>query len=447
MELEYDSFTIDFTKFDIIFYKYLITLKSNVHVYNTIKSIKFEAIKKEEIDYKEDKEKIFAYKPNILLSNIDDLRNTALILNNDVILEIYKKHPELLFDKSFLILTYINYPGKYFFYKLHKEYEYRALRDYPHDPKILQKLGIVKRDVIKEFQTTDLIEEEKKELKEFQTEINIYWVRHGYSCANYIKKKNEKSYNLFKRIAHTRVKDPKLHIVGREQAQKLAEIFNNKGINTDLICSSQLLRAIETAQTLYNRLDTVTIKKIMILPQICEEGFIETDDNIPYNFIDNKIPKETIQLDGLDYKKYYPSYEYFLRNVLVSLKDYLMSQEYSQEYNIIIVSHSHFLKTIFGKKLNNCQYILEKNSLYNRNEIIKLSNEIERKSKSLFGDASSYFKDAKKIFFEKNKKNYIFGEPEFETFNKTEEEGGCKDFEFKSKTKTKKSKSKTKSKY
>jgi broad specificity phosphatase PhoE len=98
--------------------------------------------------------------------------------------------------------------------------------------------------------------------------INIYWVRHGYSCANYIKKMNEVyKYNPFRLIElteHTRVPDPKLHIVGREQAQQLAEIFNNEGINTDLICSSQLLRAIETAQTLYNRLNTVTNNKIMI---------------------------------------------------------------------------------------------------------------------------------------------------------------------------------------
>jgi broad specificity phosphatase PhoE len=171
--------------------------------------------------------------------------------------------------------------------------------------------------------------------------INIYWVRHGYSCANYTRDNENSWHNPF---AHTRVPDPKLHIVGREQAQQLAEIFNNEGINTDLICSSQLLRAIETAQTLlYNRLNTVTNNKIMILPQICEEGY--TDDNIPYRFINNIIPKGTIQLDRLDYEKYYPSYEYFLRNVLVSLKDYLMSQNVRQEYNIIIVSHSHFLKT------------------------------------------------------------------------------------------------------
>ena len=270
--------------------------------------------------------------------------------------------------------------------------------------------------------------------------INRYWVRHGYSCANYTRDNENAWYNPF---AHTRVPDPRLHIVGKEQAQQLSEIFNRNKETIDLVCSSQLLRSIETAQTLYNRLDSVSENKIMILPQICEEG--NTNDNIPYRYINNIVPSYTTQLENLDYTKYYPSYEYFLKKVLISLTNYLISKVGKKsEYNIIIVSHSHFLKTIFGIKLNNCQYILERNALYNYKEIIELCKTMK-------------FKYAKEKVFEKNKNNYIFNGPIFHTIASIKETGGCKDYDqdlvkinryiygFKSKTKkskTKKSKSK-----
>ena len=437
---------------DIIFYKYLKTLKSNAHVYITIKSIKLKEITLDKIIDK-DKDKGIGYETAIRPLN-HDYRELFFA---DVIIELYKKKPELLFYKSFLVLKYRNFPN-YYYYELDIKYEYRALRDYPCDPKILEGLvqttnlteeeikeGLVEKKLEK-FQTTDLTEEEIKEVeKKTKPKINIYWVRHGFSCANYIKKKNEGSYNPFKLIEHTSVKDPKLHIVGREQAQQLAEEFNKNNIKIDLVCSSQLLRAIETAQTLYNRLDTCS-GEIMILPQICETG--NTDDNKPYRFINGKKPSGTTQLENLDYKSYYPNYEYFLRNVLVSLKNYLISKKVIQEYNIIIVSHSSFLKSIFNIKLNNCEYILEKNALNNHKEIIELSNEI--KSKSWFGNSS--FEEAKKLIFEKNKNNYIYiPKKPVKTFTQIEEEGGCedsdKDFGFKSKTKSKtKTKTKTKSK-
>ena len=451
------EFYIDFTKFDIIFYKYLKTLKSNVHVYITIESINFKEITLDKIT---DKDKVIEYKTDFRPLNKVDREYFFYHVIIELYKKLYKKEPEL-FYKSFLILEYPNFFPNFYYYKLNIQYKYRALRDYPCDPKILEKLVEKKlekeekklekeeKEMEKEekFQTTDITEEEMKEVKKkTKPKINIYWVRHGFSCANYIKKKNEGSYNPFKLIEHTSVKDPKLHIVGREQAQQLAQEFNENNIKIDLVCSSQLLRAIETAQTLYNRLDTCS-GEIMILPQICEKG--NTDDNKPYRFINNTIPIHTIQLENLDYKSYYPNYEYFLRNVLVSLKNYLISKKVIQEYNIIIVSHSSFLKSIFNIKLNNCEYILEKNALDNHKEIIELSNEI--KSKSWFGNSS--FEEAKKLIFEKNKNNYIYiPKKPVETFTQIEEEGGCedsdKDFGFKSKTKskTKSKKSKTKSK-
>ena len=119
-------------------------------------------------------------------------------------------------------------------------------------------------------------------------DINIYWVRHGYSCANYSRDNEKTIFNLF---PHTNVKDPRLHSKGLEEAEKLAEFFKSEKIMFDLICSSQLYRAIQTAQTISKSLkisDKVLDKvlgKVLVLPQICEEAWknmksINTDDNI-----------------------------------------------------------------------------------------------------------------------------------------------------------------------
>jgi broad specificity phosphatase PhoE len=68
------------------------------------------------------------------------------------------------------------------------------------------------------------------------TQINIYWVRHGYLCANYTRDHEKTWYNRF---PHTFVKDPKLHTKGILDAQQLSQYLNLTEF--DLICSSQLL--------------------------------------------------------------------------------------------------------------------------------------------------------------------------------------------------------------
>jgi len=170
--------------------------------------------------------------------------------------------------------------------------------------------------------------------------LNIYWVRHGYSCANYTRDNENSWYNPF---AHTQIPDPHLHLVGREQAQQLAEIINRQNITIDLVCSSQLLRAIETAQTLslslYNRLDNVSENKIVVLPQICEKGHFlgNTNDNIPYHYMIGIKPTYTTELPNLNYEEYEPSYKYFMKYVLNSLRNYLVEKVGEKiEYNIII---------------------------------------------------------------------------------------------------------------
>ena len=173
--------------------------------------------------------------------------------------------------------------------------------------------------------------------------INIYWVRHGYSCANFVRDTEKTWYN---RWPHTFVKDPKLHYVGVEQAQQLAQDLISTGVKFDLVCSSQLRRAMETSKKLISILN-LKEDKVLVLPHINEEG--NTDDNIPSRFINGKKP---IFIDNLLNKvelEPLSDYKSFIKNVIIPLKDRLLL-EYSKDYtyNVIIVSHTHFLEKIYS---------------------------------------------------------------------------------------------------
>ena len=73
--------------------------------------------------------------------------------------------------------------------------------------------------------------------------LNIYWIRHGFSCANYVKATSWIPFSF----SHTFIPDPKLHCDGIRQAKKLGKWFSRENIKFDLICSSMLLRAMQTA--------------------------------------------------------------------------------------------------------------------------------------------------------------------------------------------------------
>ena len=244
-------------------------------------------------------------------------------------------------------------------------------------------------------------------------DINIYWVRHGYSCANYSRDNEKTIFNLF---PHTNVKDPRLHSKGLEEAEKLAEFFKSEKIMFDLICSSQLYRAIQTAQTISKSLKISD--KVLVLPQICEEAWknmksTNTDDNIPYRYLYNK-------LDELDYSQYYPNYEYFINIVIVYLRSHLIDKYKEQRvFNIVIVTHSHFLKNIFGEKLENCEYILQENVLSYRDKIYEIMSTYKKS-----------FKEAKEnLHKDERYKIYSYIKPGIKTIIKINEVGGCKDLD------------------
>ena len=217
--------------------------------------------------------------------------------------------------------------------------------------------------------------------------VNVYWVRHGYSCAN----KSKDNWNPFFKL----ISDPVLHERGIEQAVELGKKMREtrKYINIDLFCSSQLRRAIETSKVLYeqydkNSQDLKDVKdaspypKILILPHINEED--TWPDNMPnslYNFQNQSESKRDTQpfsnyteepfktplRYSLDYKSDYKSFENTILSLLVekalghqriSVKSVNGQALYpSFNLNIVIVSHSNFIKKVFGFKMDNCEVV------------------------------------------------------------------------------------------
>ena len=245
--------------------------------------------------------------------------------------------------------------------------------------------------------------------------LNIYWVRHGYSCANFVRDTEKTWYNRF---PHTFVKDPKLHHVGVEQAQQLAQDLEQTGVKFDLVCSSQLLRAMETGKKLSYILNPTIQDKVLVLPHINEE--LSTHDNIPFRFMNRKYPSFTNNLLG-NIVEPLSDYKSFITKVIIPLTNYLSEKipEPRDTYNVIIVSHSTFLKSIFDIKLDNCQYIIEKNVFDNLETLCSRMREF----RDSFSDAVKYVVKYKTSKFDK-----VSGTRKiYDGYSSKEDKGGCKD--------------------
>jgi len=192
------------------------------------------------------------------------------------------------------------------------------------------------------------------------------------------------------------ISDPVLHERGIEQAVELGKKMRKtrKYINIDLFCSSQLRRAIETSKVLYEQYDKNSqdlkdaspYPKILILPHINEED--TWPDNMPnslYNFQNQSESESESKRDtqpfsnyteepfktplrySLDYKSDYKSFENTILSLLVekalghqriSVKSVNGQALYpSFNLNIVIVSHSNFIKKVFGFKMDNCEVV------------------------------------------------------------------------------------------
>jgi broad specificity phosphatase PhoE len=163
------------------------------------------------------------------------------------------------------------------------------------------------------------------------TSINIFWIRHGLSCAN------------IHNITHALYFDPKLTQDGLNCSETSSRFVPN--IKYDFIFCSVLKRAMETALSMFNSQPN----RIISLPYIGEKGFgsdnkkskydklskyfINVSDKLDLDFHKNKH----LGLDKVDLKKFF-----------IFLKDYLEqvyeNEEFPTNLNIAIVTHSHFMK-------------------------------------------------------------------------------------------------------
>jgi len=123
--------------------------------------------------------------------------------------------------------------------------------------------------------------------------IKIYWVRHGFSCANFLYAKFRLTHSISDKS--TLAPDAKLT---NTTLKKICEMKNDNTsnyyrniLNSDFILCSELTRAIETAMMLFGTFN----KTIYIVPYVGEEvntSYLDKTDNIPSN---NHIKSNNIQ--------------------------------------------------------------------------------------------------------------------------------------------------------
>ena len=166
--------------------------------------------------------------------------------------------------------------------------------------------------------------------------LNFYMIRHGLSCGNIIY---HPDINLVPLNSFYR--DPYLTEKGVEQSNKCSKYVKTKLPKMDIVLSSSLIRAIETALCMFPE------NIIEIAPYICES--VKTLENMPHDFksqnkrLKNKVKnnervKHCTQNKGL--------HETSLKNFIKYLEE---------NYNVVgkeiaVVTHSNFMMKMLGVK-------------------------------------------------------------------------------------------------
>lgn len=179
--------------------------------------------------------------------------------------------------------------------------------------------------------------------------VNLYWIRHAFSCANILEHKG-----IIANIARPIVTiDPMLTRAGVNQSKALNnEFLTNKIHNKfDIVICSNLKRALETALYAFNNVNTL----IYVVPYISEErnpyALNLDNENAPQSATELEIYYQSIQhefnikvnfdiLKQLDpYGQLKPNYDSFIKIILTKILNIN-----NMATNIAIVSHSHFIK-------------------------------------------------------------------------------------------------------
>lgn len=171
----------------------------------------------------------------------------------------------------------------------------------------------------------------------------ITMVRHGQTDAN------------FNRIIQGRIDNP-LNDVGREQAHEVGRHLKSLGYTYDLIVSSQLSRALETANIIKNYIQTES--NILISHHLVEREFGHLEEK-PFEDAIHYI--KTNPINQLDYENdekiiHRVKHEIFKLNKLYPNK------------RLIVVAHSHVIKSMLiivdPKKYSFSEHRLQNTEFY-----------------------------------------------------------------------------------
>ncbi|CAK8990705.1 unnamed protein product [Durusdinium trenchii] len=190
--------------------------------------------------------------------------------------------------------------------------------------------------------------------------IRLLLVRHGLSCANVIRHYSP----LLTMLQHKHFLDPPLCDCGKRRTERAAKILKDEPV--DLVLSSNLMRAIETAYLQFGH------RPVHVIPHIGEAhhgikknlmqlgsrfGIIEDLDNEP------RLPEAQLEI----LRDFYPdiSVDYGWRNDTAEVSNWAAFEDFlkskllpelvllhpksSSSYTIGIASHSIFLKNAIGR--------------------------------------------------------------------------------------------------
>lgn len=180
-------------------------------------------------------------------------------------------------------------------------------------------------------------------------EIQFLWIRHAHSCGN-AKSVSTRS-NLYKAL-FLQSRNPQISNLGVVQINQARQALSpNKQTlgdfldhQIDLVCSSDMTRAIETALLLFPQ------KIVHVVPFVGEHAFSELARRINLD-VENqpdspkKIPR--VNYDLYTNKHDRPNFIKFLEKIVV--KHWMEKKIHTLEkpFRIAIVSHGNFMKNMF----------------------------------------------------------------------------------------------------
>jgi broad specificity phosphatase PhoE len=176
-------------------------------------------------------------------------------------------------------------------------------------------------------------------------EIELYWIRHGFSCANLLQQQS-----TFKSYAKNVVTpDAVLASDGESQAKELNKFVNDTGLDKkiDIILCSNLRRAMETALYAFNpstQSNELEKRILVVVPFISEERNI-----IAKTF---NIDKENVSMGFSELKKHYEDLQKKNNNTLKIEVDFSILEEFIKDGVDISPNYDKFVDTVLPKVIS-----------------------------------------------------------------------------------------------